>query len=42
MKKLIQNVFSYKKIDVVDACSGQKQKATYFLLFGLTLNIIYK
>ncbi|MEC3876165.1 MULTISPECIES: hypothetical protein [Chryseobacterium] len=42
MKKLIQNVFSYKKIDVTDANSGQSQEATYFMLFGLTVNITYK
>ena len=42
MKKLFQNVFSYKVIDVVDANNGQKQQATYFMLFGLRFNIIYK
>lgn len=42
MRKLLQNVFSYKTIDVVDANNGQKQEATYFMLLGLTFNITYK
>ena len=42
MRKLFQNVFSYKTIDVVDANNGQKQEATYFMLLGLTFNITYK
>lgn len=42
MRKLLQNVFCHKTIDVTDATNGKKEKATYCMLFGLTLNIIYK
>lgn len=42
MKKLIQNVISYKTIPVTDAKSGKCEEATYFMLFGLTVNITYK
>jgi hypothetical protein len=42
MKKIFQSIFCHKTIDVVDAENGQKQKATYIMLFGATLNIIYK
>lgn len=42
MKKLLQNIFCYRTIDVVDAQTGQKQKATYLMLFGLPLSINYK
>lgn len=42
MKKLFQTIFSHKTIDVVDATTGEKQKATYVMLFGLSLNITYK
>lgn len=42
MKKLLQMVFSYKKINVVDAKTGKQEEATYFMLFGITLNITYK
>lgn len=42
MKKFLQNIFSHKTIDVVDATTGEQQKATYVMLFGLPLNINYK
>lgn len=42
MKKLFQTIFSHKTIDVVDATTGEKQKATYVMLFGLSLSINYK
>ncbi|WP_395974195.1 hypothetical protein [Chryseobacterium cucumeris] len=42
MKKFLQTIFCHKTIDVIDAPTGQKQKATYIMLFGFQLNIIYK
>lgn len=42
MRKLIQTIISHKTIPVTDAENGQKQQATYFMLFGLTINISYK
>lgn len=42
MKKILQTVFCHKTIDVIDANSGKNQKATYFMVFGITLNITYK
>jgi len=42
MKKLIQSIFCYKTISVTDAYNGAKEKATYSLLFGLTILIRYK
>lgn len=42
MKKLLQTIFSHKTIDVVDATTGESQKATYVMLFGLSLRIFYK
>lgn len=42
MKKLLQNIFYHRTIDVIDASTGQKEKATYFILFGLSVNITYK
>ncbi len=41
MKKLIQKIFCYKTIDVTDVNSGKIEKATYYMLFGLTINIKY-
>lgn len=42
MKKLLQNVFCHRTIEVVDAPTGRKEKATYIMLFGLSLSISYK
>lgn len=42
MKKLLQTIFSHKTIDVVDATTGENQKATYVMLFGLALKPTYK
>lgn len=42
MKKLFQTIFSHKTIDVIDATTGEKQKATYVMLLGLSININYK
>ncbi len=42
MKKLLHTIFCHRTIDVIDTRTGQKQKATYFLLFGFTINITYK
>lgn len=42
MKKIFQSIFSHKTIDVVDADTGKKEAATYFMFFGLSLKISYK
>ncbi|WP_241279712.1 hypothetical protein [Chryseobacterium cucumeris] len=42
MKKVFQMFFSHQTIEVTDAPTGKKQTATYFMLFGLPLTIIYK
>ncbi|GGG47304.1 hypothetical protein [Epilithonimonas arachidiradicis] len=42
MKKLFQTVFSHKTIDVVDATTGKKEKATYLMLFGASIDVKYK
>ncbi|WP_262711396.1 hypothetical protein [Chryseobacterium mulctrae] len=42
MKKLLQTIISYRTIPVIDAENGQKQQATYLMLFGITMSISYK
>lgn len=42
MKKFLQTIFSHKTIDVVDATTGEPQKATYVMLFGLSASVTYK
>lgn len=42
MRKLFQKLFSYKTIPVTDASTGQKQLATYYLIFGTMYTITYK
>lgn len=42
MKKILQKIFCHRTIEVVDAPTGEKQKATYLMLFGLPINITYK
>lgn len=42
MKKLFQSIFCHRTIDVTDAKTGQKEKATYLMLLGLPINITYK
>ena len=42
MKKLLQNIISHRTIEVTDATTSQKQKATYFMLLGLAVNVTYK
>ncbi len=42
MKKLFQKIVSHKTINVVDATTGEHQKATYIMLFGLALNVTYR
>lgn len=42
MKKMIHSIFCYKTLLVTDADTGKKEKATYSLLFGLTIRVIYQ
>lgn len=42
MKKLLQNILCYRSIDVTDATTGKKEKATYFMVLGLSISITYK
>lgn len=42
MKKLIHSIFCYKTLEVRDAESGEKQRATYSLLFGFPITIKYQ
>jgi hypothetical protein len=42
MKNFLHCIFCYRTIKVTDAITGQKEKATYIMLFGLLLTIIYK
>ncbi|SIO12119.1 hypothetical protein SAMN05444409_2113 [Epilithonimonas zeae] len=42
MRKFIHYFFCYKKIDVIDPKTGNKQQAKYILFFGLPYKIIYK
>lgn len=42
MKKLMQLLFSFKKIPVVDADTGRKETATYRQILGVPLKPIYK
>ena len=42
MRKIIQAIYCYKRVPVVDANTGQKELATYNLWFGLPAKITYK
>lgn len=42
MKKLLQAIFCYRTIPVIDASTGKKEKATYNMWFGLPIKITYK
>ncbi|MCU7615630.1 hypothetical protein NZ698_00350 [Chryseobacterium sp. PBS4-4] len=42
MKKFIQLIFRIKTIPVTDAKTGEKQKASYNLLFGFPISIKYQ
>ena len=42
MKKLLQNLFSFKSIPVTDAETGRKEIATYRQVLGVPLKPIYK
>lgn len=42
MKKLLQKVFSYKSIPVIDAETGRSEIGTYAQLFGFPLKPTYK
>ena len=41
-KFIQQNLFYHTTIDVVDAKTGEFQKATYRILFGLIISVKYK
>ena len=42
MKKLLQQLFSFKNIPVTDADTGQKEIATYSHFLGFPLKPTYK
>ncbi len=42
MKKFLQAIFCHSTIEVTDATSGKKEKATYYLFFGFPAVITYK
>ncbi|WP_277619856.1 hypothetical protein [Chryseobacterium angstadtii] len=42
MKKILQNLFCHRKIDVVDAKTGNKETASYRIILGIFFIIRYK
>lgn len=42
MRKILQTLFFYKKIDVTDAKTGRKETATYRIILGIFFNISYE
>ena len=42
MKKLLQQLFSYKRIPVIDAETGKKEIATYSHFLGFPLKPTYQ
>ncbi|OBW40840.1 hypothetical protein AB670_02791 [Chryseobacterium sp. MOF25P] len=41
MKKLLQNIFCYKNIEVTDANTGRKEIAQYRMILGFPFKITY-
>ncbi len=42
MKKFLQAIFCHRTIDVRDAETGRKEKATYRMILGLNFKTTYK